>query len=136
VAIAAQSILDDQPGIIEAMQGAEMGDADLNSVFTLVAEWSERLLSETERSMALVELVEKATLTDEGIRLWLNISIQYGGSGSPPFRKMLQLFRFVPLKVKRRGVEMRLIINGGDQPRKPDPALLKAFARARSCSRN
>jgi site-specific DNA recombinase len=35
------------------------------------------------------------------------------------------------LKVKRRGVEMRLIINGGDEPRKPDPALLKAFARAR-----
>ena len=26
---------------------------------------------------------------------------------------------------------MRLIINGGDEPRKPDPALLKAFARAR-----
>ena len=45
--------------------------------------------------------------------------------------KVLHLFRFVPLKVKRRGVEMRLIINGGDEPRKPDPALLKAFARAR-----
>jgi ParB-like chromosome segregation protein Spo0J len=26
---------------------------------------------------------------------------------------------------------MRLIINGGDEPRKPDPALLKAIARAR-----
>ena len=26
---------------------------------------------------------------------------------------------------------MRLIINGGDEPRRPDPALLKAFARAR-----
>ena len=27
---------------------------------------------------------------------------------------------------------MRLIINGGDEPRKPDPALLKAVARARA----
>jgi site-specific DNA recombinase len=44
---------------------------------------------------------------------------------------VLHLFRFVPLKVRRRGVEMRLIINGGDEPRKPDPALLKAFGRAR-----
>jgi site-specific DNA recombinase len=44
---------------------------------------------------------------------------------------MLHLFRFVPLKVKKRGVEMRLIINGGDEQRKPDPTLLKAFARAR-----
>lgn len=45
-------------------------------------------------------------------------------------QKVLHLVRFVPLKIKRRGVEMRLIINGGDEPRKPDPALLKAFARA------
>src|SRR6202041_271043 len=29
------------------------------------------------------------------------------------------------------GVELRLIIDGGDEPRTPDPALLKAFARAR-----
>jgi hypothetical protein len=44
---------------------------------------------------------------------------------------VLHLFRFVPSTVKRRGVEMRPIINGGEEPRKPDPALLKAFARAR-----
>jgi hypothetical protein len=44
---------------------------------------------------------------------------------------VIELFRFVPIKVKRRGVEMRLIIDGGNEPRKPDPALLKAFARAR-----
>jgi site-specific DNA recombinase len=47
-------------------------------------------------------------------------------------RNVFHMLRFVPLMLKRRGVEMRLIINGGDEPRKPDPALLKAFARARS----
>jgi hypothetical protein len=75
--------------------------------------------------------VEKATLTDEGIRLGLNIPVPCAGPDGATLQKVLQLFRFVPLKVKRRGVEMRLIINGGDEPRKPDPALLKAFARAR-----
>ena len=89
------------------------------------------MLAERERSTALVELVEKTVLTDEGIRLSLNIPVAFGGPSSNPQRKSLHLFRFVPLKVKRRGVEMRLIINGGDEPRKPDPALLKAFARAR-----
>src|SRR5271156_188088 len=102
-----------------------------HQVFTLVAEWRERLLAERERSTALIELVEKAVLTDEGIRLGVNLPIPCGGPGGAPLRKVLQLFRFVPLKVKRRGVEMRLIINGGEEPRKPDPALLKAFARAR-----
>jgi site-specific DNA recombinase len=131
VAIAARSILDDKAAILEALQVAGMGDADINPVFAFLAEWSERLLAERERSTALVELVEKTVLTDEGIRLGLNIPVPGGGPGSVSPSKMLHLFRFVPLKVKRRGVEMRLIINGGDEPRKPDPALLKAFARAR-----
>ena len=89
------------------------------------------MLAERERSTALVELVEKAVLTDEGIRLGLNISVPYGGPGAAALHKALHLFRFVPLKIKRRRVEMRLIVNGGDEPRTPDPALLKAFARAR-----
>ena len=131
VAIAARSILDDKAAILEAVQVAGMGDADLNQIFTLVAEWRERLLAERERSVALVELVEKAVLTDEGIRLGLNIPFPHGGPSSAPLRTMLHLFRFAPLKIKRRGVEIRLIINGGDEPRKTDPALLKAFARAR-----
>jgi hypothetical protein len=131
VAIAGRSILEDKAALLEALQVAGMGDAEINSVFTLVAEWRERLLAERERPTALVELVEKAVLTDEGIRLGLNIQVLCGGPGAAPPYKVLHLFRFLPLKVKRRGVEMRLIINGGDEPRKPDPALLKAFARAR-----
>jgi hypothetical protein len=108
-----------------------MRDVDINPVFTLMAEWRERFLTERERSTALVELVEKVALTDEGVRIGLNISVPCGGPGSAPHHKVLHMFRFVPLKVKRRGVEMRLIINGGRESTKPDPALLKAFARAR-----
>ena len=76
MAIAARSILDDKAAILEALQVAGMGDVDIDQVFTLVAEWRERLLVERERSMALVELVEKAVLTDEGIRLALNIPVR------------------------------------------------------------
>ncbi len=106
-----------------------MDDADVNLIFKLTAEWRERLLSETDRADALVELVEKATLTDEGIRLVLRVPACGGPAGAP--RKTFSLFRFVPMNVKRRGVEMRLMINGEDEPRKPDPALLKAVACAR-----
>jgi hypothetical protein len=109
-----------------------MGDADINPIFGLVAEQKECLLAERERSTALVELVEKAVLTDEGIRLGLNLPVPCDRPDVAPPRKVLHLFRFTPLKVKRRGFEMRLIINGGHKPRKPDPALLKAFARARA----
>ena len=107
VAIAARSILHDKAAILEALQGAGMGDTDVNQVFTLADEWRERLLSEMDRSTALVELVEKAVLTDEGIRLGLNIPVPRGRSDGAALRKVLHLVRFVPLKVKRRGVEMR-----------------------------
>src|ERR1700722_562327 len=87
VAIAALSILDDKAAILEALQVAGMGDADINSVFTTVAEWRERLLAERERSTALVESVEKAVLTDEGIGLGLNIPVPSGRPGTaPPYK--------------------------------------------------
>jgi len=59
---------------------------------------------------------EKAVLTDEGIRLGLISSSPAAVHARRRYVRMLHLFRFVPLKVKSRGVEMRLIINGGDEP--------------------
>ncbi len=131
VAIAAGTILDDKAALLEALQRAAIENTDINQVFTLAIEWRERLLSEFDRSKALIELVEKATLTDEGIRVGLKLPIPSGRPNGALTQKNLDLFRFVPLKVKRRGVEMRLIINGGNEPRNPDPALLKALARSR-----
>jgi hypothetical protein len=45
---------------------------------------------------------------------------------------MVGLTRFVPLAMKRRGVETRIVFAAGNEPpRRVDPALLKALARAR-----
>lgn len=50
---------------------------------------------------------------------------------------MLPITQFFAMRMKRRGVEMRLIIGGADAPpRKPDAALLKAIARPIGGSRN
>jgi hypothetical protein len=73
VAIAAWSILNDKAVVLEALQVAGIADVDINQIFTLVTELRAGLLAEMERSTALVELVEEAVLTDEGIRLGLNI---------------------------------------------------------------
>jgi len=44
---------------------------------------------------------------------------------------MLSMTRFIALRMKRRGVEKRLVIEGADaMPRVPDAPLLKAIARA------
>jgi site-specific DNA recombinase len=50
---------------------------------------------------------------------------------NPRVANVLQLSRILPLKLKRRGVETRIILEGSeDSPRTVDPALLKALARA------
>ena len=48
---------------------ADHAGADLNPIFGLVAERGERLLAERERSTALIELVEKAVLTEKAFDL-------------------------------------------------------------------
>jgi hypothetical protein len=70
-------------------------------------------------------------LTDKGIRIALKLRIP-SGSEEQASTPMLRLAHFVPMKVKRRGVEMRIILDGQLQaPQQVDPALLKGIARAR-----
>jgi hypothetical protein len=46
----------------------------------------------------------------------------------------LPLSRLVPMQMKRRGVEMRIVLEGDSNPAHIDPPLLKAVARARRWS--
>ena len=93
---------------------------------------SGRLLAKTESAAALVEVIEKVQLTAEGFRIVLKISVPRGPTAAHAGAKILRMSRFVPMKLKRRGVELRIILGGKDEiRRKVDPALLKAFARAR-----
>jgi hypothetical protein len=90
------------------------------------------LLAETESAAALVEVIEKVQLTADGFRIVLKISIPCGSTAGHAGAKILRVSRFVPMKLKRRGVELRIILGGKDEiRRKVDPALLKAIARAR-----
>ncbi len=72
-----------------------------------------------------LDLVEKLVLHRDGITLTLALT-KLTGDDLP------SITHHVPMQVKRRGVEMRLVIDGpGPAAAKADPALLKAIARAR-----
>ncbi len=72
-----------------------------------------------------LDLVEKVVLQEDGIILTLALT-KLTGDDLP------SITHHVPMQVKRRGVEMRLVIDGpGPAAAKADPALLKAIARAR-----
>ena len=131
VAGAACQILRDQAEIASAAQAIGLADNRLPSVFTVVEQWKKRLQSEVEAGAALSAIVERIELSESGFRLALKPPVP--SSGRQPAEKLIYLpiTRVVPMKIKRRGVEMRLIMNGNSaSTMKTDSALLKSVARA------
>ena len=78
--------------------------------------------------------MERAELSRDGIRVSLKLPIPPAEErdGAPPSH--LALTRFVPMQMKRRGVEMRMVLEGDTTPSRVDLPLLKAVARARRWS--
>ena len=71
-------------------------------------------------------------MRDDGISVTLKIQVPCSRAGVRT-SAILSLSRLVPLRIRRRGVETCIIIAAGeDLPRKVDPALVKAVARARA----
>jgi site-specific DNA recombinase len=80
-------------------------------------------------------LVDRVDLTDTGIRLSLKVPIPEPVTRPTANAHEPIITRFFPMTIRRRGVEMRLVIEG-NRARTPraDSALLKAVARARQWS--
>ena len=91
--------------------------------------WSLRLELGAEFDQALSTLLERAELKDNGIAI--SICLPTGASGGFPAQSENLVFQhFVPIKVQRRGVEMRLVIENEEPRSKIDQVLLKTVARA------
>jgi hypothetical protein len=130
VAAAARQLLNDHAQISASACNLGLGAGEIPVVLEAAAgEWSRRLQSEADRASALSELVDKMELKPGGIELSINLPLSVDGTHGAA--AMLSMTRFIALRMKRRGLELRLIIGGADAPpRKPDTALLKAIARA------
>jgi site-specific DNA recombinase len=129
VAAAARQVLNDHAAISASACNIGVGAGDIPAVLEAAGEWSGRLRSEADSTEGLSELVDKVNLKPGGIELSINLPLAVNGTHGTP--AMLPITQFFAMRMKRRGVELRLIIGAADAlPRKPDPALLKAIARA------
>jgi site-specific DNA recombinase len=116
---------------LEALEKSGIDSPDLRATLESASNFSRRLQNEADAPAALVEIVSKVEMRDDGITVTLRIEVQCSRAGLRTTSN-LDLSRFVPLRMKRRGVETRIIIAAGDDlPRKVDPALLKAVARSK-----
>jgi hypothetical protein len=100
-------------------------------VFSEAEAWNDRLKSGVEADAALTALVNRVDLGDSGLRLALQLPLPSADSHTSANAAELVVTRFFPMTIRRRGVEMGLVIRGNGAPApQADPALLKAEARA------
>ena len=131
VAVAARQMLADEKAILDAVQGAELASNQIPEIMQSADAWSRRLESAAERSSVLTTLVNRVELSSDGFRLALKLPTQLAQAGEALNNASIAVSRFVPMQIKRRGVELRLVVNGDrSKAHKADPALLKAIARA------
>ena len=131
VAVAARQMLADEKAILDAVQGAEIASSQIPEIMQSADAWSRRLESAAERSSVLTTLVNRVELSSDGFRLALKLPTQLAQAGEALNNASIAVSRFVPMQIKRRGVELRLVVNGDrSKAHKADPALLKAIARA------
>jgi site-specific DNA recombinase len=131
VSAAAQAVLGDRPAIALALEESGVDLNRLPAVLKSAHSWSERLASRNEVAAALVELIERIQLGRESLHLSLKLPLALAEPNDASSPLSLLLSRLVPMQMKRRGVEMRIVLEGDSNPARVDLPLLKAVARAR-----
>jgi len=137
VCAAAGNLLSDHGAIAQALEGSGIDGLRLPSVLEAGRDWVERLLrSGDEARSTLAELVDRVELRSDGIQVALKLPILASEQDDGTTTRHLSLNRFIPMQMKRRGVETRLVLEGDSTSNRVDLPLLKAIARARKWSQD
>jgi len=131
LAIALRHVLSDRAGLLEALEKSGIDSPDVRATLETVCSLLLCLEKQVDAADCMNEVMSRAELRGDGILVTLKLVVPCSHAGVRT-TSVLSLSRFVPLRMRRRGVETRIIIAAGsDLPRKVDPALLKAVARSR-----
>lgn len=117
---AAVRFLGDRVKLLNAFEGAGIKSASAATLLQAAEILRQQLQSPSLLASAIAQSIERVELKKDCIRLHLKLKI---GNEAP-----VSICTDIPLEMKRRGVEMRMVV--GECKGKPDPSLLKAVARA------
>jgi site-specific DNA recombinase len=131
VAAEAARMLGQAGEIAAALEEAGLAPSQLPFAIATAEGFRQNLTSESDRSEALASLVDRVELNATSVRISLALAPLIGES--PAFQAPT-ITREIPPRIKRRGVEMRLVV-AGERPVSPkaDPTLLKEVRRAHRC---
>ncbi len=130
VADACAEILSDRSALASHLREAGVETNRIAAMLHAAADLSKRVLPEHDRATLIPGLVRRAELTAAGLRITVDFAAIVGETG---VCGIPALTRLVPLQLKRRGVETRLVLtDGSNTAAKPDLPLLSSVARARA----
>ena len=115
LAAALSKILQDRAVLVRDLHH-DLDVAKIKSILEAAEQWSARLRSQEQSFDALASLIERAEVGKGGVRLSIRVPLQESGQSSTSDDTFL-FKRNVPLQVRRRGIEMRLVVGVGADPR-------------------
>ena len=130
-AAAVGEMLGDESAVLEAARKTDINFSQVDRVLHAARTWRHRLQSEAEQTSAIGALVDRVELKSDGIRVSIKLPIAGAEKSRAQLPDQVAIARSFPMQLKRRGVELRLIV--GDHNRSAaivDLSLLKAVARA------
>ena len=124
VTTAAATLMEDKSALVTAIQAQGIEANRIVPILELATGWVRKLKSSAPGETLSI-LVDRVDLTASGFKLALRLPISENPSDT------LNLERFVPLTMQKRGVELRLVIQNEPSARSTvDLVLLKTIARA------
>ena len=119
----AKTILNDQNAVASALQEAGVATHHIPQMLDTI----EALCKKSNNADNIIKLIKRVDLRQDGmcIKLLLSTLISEKITYSTP----ATIISNIPMRIKRRGVEMRLIIDGATNSN-ADPILIKTIARA------
>jgi site-specific DNA recombinase len=125
VLLAVRQMLSDRPGLARLLKDRGLGAAALRNAPETIVQKAQ-LFDEIDPR----DIVDRVELKPNGIQLTLNLRCLTPCELLTVREVNPRITRLVPMQLKRRGVETRLIILGEESaPARNDPALLRALAR-------
>src|SRR6202035_824902 len=124
-----------EPGAIAAvLETAGLQPENVPAALAMADRFRDDLGRDAARGEALAAVVNRIELSPIRLRVILSAAVLFPSTPEAVDAKAALLIRDVPLRIKRRGVEMRLVIEGRSaSPTTPDPVLLKEIRRAHRC---
>lgn len=132
VTIAARHIRSDRAGLLGALEKSGIDSPDVRATLELTSNLLRQLQTAADSMACVTEVIDRVHLRDDGISVTLGIQVPCSRAGIRT-NSIFNLSRFLPVRMKRCGVETRIITTEGeDLRRKVDPALLKLADRHRA----